>query len=162
MVLSIILRVHHHAAGAASAAPGPGEYQSRLHLIDLAGSERISRSGALHDSTQLKEAQSINRSLSALGDVISSLKRKAKHVPYRNSKLTQLLSAALGTKRSKTLMIATVSPDQENAGETVCSLKFAHRTRCVELAGLEDDAEGARASPGRLTPRRSTPSKAPH
>ena len=58
---------------------------SKLHLIDLAGSERISKTSA--SGQRLKEAQNINRSLSALGDVISALGGNSKHVPYRNSKL---------------------------------------------------------------------------
>ena len=65
-----------------------------LHLVDLAGSERIDRSEATGDA--LKEAQHINKSLSALGDVISSLSQKSAHIPYRNSKLTQVLQSSLG------------------------------------------------------------------
>ena len=64
---------------------------SSLNLIDLAGSERISKTDA--SGERLKEAQSINRSLSALGDVIANLGSGSKHVPYRNSKLTWLLSS---------------------------------------------------------------------
>ena len=77
-----------------------------LHLIDLAGSERVGKSGA--EGQQLLEAQHINKSLSALGDCISALARRAPHVPFRNSKLTQLLADALGGD-GKTLMIAQVS-----------------------------------------------------
>jgi kinesin family protein C2/C3 len=67
--------------------PADTTWSSKLHLIDLAGSERVSRSGAEGD--RLKEAASINKSLSALGDVVSALQQRSSHVPYRNSKVSR-------------------------------------------------------------------------
>ena len=64
---------------------------SKLHLIDLAGSERVSKSGVTNDDARLREATMINKSLSAIADVMSSLQKKTSHVPYRNSKLTHFL-----------------------------------------------------------------------
>lgn len=72
-----------------------------MHLVDLAGSERADKTEATGD--RMKEAQHINKSLSALGDVISSLAQKNAHVPYRNSKLTQLLQDSLGMMSLKYL-----------------------------------------------------------
>ncbi|KAK1414933.1 hypothetical protein QVD17_30698 [Tagetes erecta] len=71
-----------------------GSLNAGLHLVDLAGSERIDRAEVVGD--RLKEAQHINKSLAALGDVIFSLAQKSPHVPFRNSKLTQVLQASLG------------------------------------------------------------------
>uniref|UniRef100_A0A2N9IXT2 Kinesin motor domain-containing protein n=1 Tax=Fagus sylvatica TaxID=28930 RepID=A0A2N9IXT2_FAGSY len=101
-----------------------------MHLVDLAGSERVDKSEVTGD--RLKEAQHINKSLSALGDVISSLAQKNSHVPYRNSKLTQLLQDSLGGQ-AKTLMFVHISPELEAVGETISTLKFAERVSTVEL-----------------------------
>ncbi|XP_043922240.1 kinesin-like protein KIFC3, partial [Protopterus annectens] len=102
----------------------------KLNLVDLAGSERVWKSGAEGD--RLKEAQNINKSLLALGDVIQALKGKHTHVPFRNSKLTYLLQDSLG-KGSKTAMVVQISSLEKNIEETVCSLKFAQRVCKVEL-----------------------------
>ncbi|KAI3445386.1 hypothetical protein Pfo_002051 [Paulownia fortunei] len=109
-----------------------------MHLVDLAGSERADKSEAVGD--RLKEAQHINRSLSALGDVISSLAQKNSHVPYRNSKLTQLLQDSLGGQ-AKTLMFVHISPEPDALGETISTLKFAERVSTVELGAARANKE---------------------
>ena len=102
----------------------------KLNLIDLAGSERLKRSGV--EGQALKEAVSINSSLASLGDVISGLGKGSKHVPYRNSKLTHLLSDSLSGD-SKCLMFLNVSPSSANHSESSNALLFGQRCRKVEL-----------------------------
>ncbi|WVY96294.1 hypothetical protein V8G54_028445 [Vigna mungo] len=110
-----------------------------LHLVDLAGSERVDKSEATGD--RLKEAQHINKSLSALGDVIASLAQRNQHVPYRNSKLTQLLQDSLGGQ-AKTLMFVHISPEVDAVGETISTLKFAERVATVELGAARVNKDG--------------------
>ncbi|KAK5669187.1 hypothetical protein QVD99_003597 [Batrachochytrium dendrobatidis] len=102
--------------------------RSKIHLIDLAGSERVDSTGAT--GTRLKEGASINQSLSSLGNVINALSTHAKHVPYRDSKLTYLLSDSLGGN-SLTAMIACISPCAASYDETVGTLRFAERAKKV-------------------------------
>ncbi|KAJ7546715.1 hypothetical protein O6H91_08G051300 [Diphasiastrum complanatum] len=109
-----------------------------LHLVDLAGSERVDKSEAMGD--RLREAQHINKSLSALGDVIAALAHKSPHVPYRNSKLTQLLQDSLGGQ-AKTLMFVHVNSDVDSYGETISTLKFAERVASVELGAARSNKE---------------------
>ncbi|KAL2563441.1 hypothetical protein AAZX31_20G220200 [Glycine max] len=103
--------------------------KSHLWLVDLAGSERVGKTEA--EGERLKESQFINKSLSALGDVISALASKSSHIPYRNSKLTHILQSSLGGD-CKTLMFVQVSPSSADLGETLCSLNFATRVRGIE------------------------------
>ncbi|KAL1563861.1 Kinesin-like protein KIN-14P [Salvia divinorum] len=109
-----------------------------LHLVDLAGSERIDRSEVTGD--RLKEAQHINKSLSALGDVVFALLQKSAHVPYRNSKLTQVLQSSLGG-HAKTLMFVQLNPDATSFSETLSTLKFAERVSGVELGAAKSNKD---------------------
>ncbi|XP_043815036.1 kinesin-like protein KIN-14E isoform X3 [Manihot esculenta] len=102
--------------------------KGKLSFVDLAGSERVKKSGS--SGSQLKEAQSINKSLSALGDVISALSSGGQHIPYRNHKLTMLMSDSLGGN-AKTLMFVNVSPAESNLDETYNSLMYASRVRSI-------------------------------
>jgi kinesin family protein C1 len=103
-----------------------------LNLCDLAGSERLDRSGAGSDITRLRETQAINKSLSCLGDVFNALATRASHVPYRNSKLTYLLQDCLSGD-GKALMFVNLSPTFASSNESLCSLRFAQRVNQVEL-----------------------------
>ncbi|EIE22632.1 the Kifc3 motor domain in complex with Adp, partial [Coccomyxa subellipsoidea C-169] len=102
----------------------------KLTLCDLAGSERINKTGA--SGLTLTEAQNINRSLLELGNVISALMQQSSHVPYRNSKLTMLLQDSLGGN-AKALMVANLAPSPAHASETLSSLAFASKVANVVL-----------------------------
>ena len=106
--------------------------EGTLNLCDLAGSERLDRSGASTDAKRLRETQAINKSLSCLGDVFNALAHRSSHVPYRNSKLTYLLQDCLSGD-GKAMMFVNLSPTTASCGESLCSLRFAQRVNQVEL-----------------------------
>jgi hypothetical protein len=115
-----------------------GVTRGKLSFVDLAGSERVKKSGAA--GATMKEAQAINKSLSALGDVISALAEEKPHVPYRNHKLTMLMSDSLGGN-AKTLMFVNVSPSDGNLEETQNSLTYATRVRTIKNSASKDVAD---------------------
>lgn len=102
----------------------------KLNLVDLAGSERQGKTQATGD--RLKEANKINLSLSALGNVISALvDGKSTHIPYRDSKLTRMLQDSLGGN-TKTIMIAAISPADYNYDESLSTLRYASRAKNIK------------------------------
>ena len=117
------------------------ERNSKICLIDLAGSERVNATGATGD--RLKEATNINSSLSTLGEVIMKLSEKGKnnssadcennniHIPYRNSVLTWILKDSLGGN-SKTAIVATISPSEASYSESISTLRYLERAKFVE------------------------------
>ncbi|KAG8691651.1 kinesin-like nuclear fusion protein [Ceratobasidium sp. 423] len=117
-----------------------------LNLVDLAGSERLSSSGAANHKDRLKETQAINKSLSALGDVIAALGNNGGggekgHIPYRNSKLTYLLQNSL-SGNSKTLMMMNMSPLAAHLSESLCSLRFATKVNNTTLGVAKKQVQG--------------------
>lgn len=131
---------------------------SKMNLVDLAGSERASRTGAQGDL--LKEGANINKSLSALGNVINALSSMASgskkvFIPYRNSKLTRVLQESLGGN-ALTTMMAALSPSKTNADESLSTLNYAKRAKTIkvnatkndeaeQIAKLEEEVEALRA-----------------
>ncbi|XP_054007710.1 kinesin-like protein Klp61F isoform X1 [Hylaeus anthracinus] len=100
----------------------------KLNLVDLAGSENVGRSGSI--DRRAREAGCVNQSLLTLGRVITALVEGAPHIPYRESKLTRLLQESLGG-RTKTSIIATISPASINLEETLSTLDYAHRAKNI-------------------------------
>jgi hypothetical protein len=110
--------------------------QSDINLVDLAGSERAAKTGATGD--RLREGSNINKSLSTLGKVITTLAKKSageakrgEVVPYRESSLTRILQNALGGN-SKTTMIAAISPATFNYDETLSTLRYADQVKSIK------------------------------
>jgi len=104
----------------------------KLYLVDLAGSEKVSKTGA--EGTVLDEAKNINKSLSALGNVISALADGNKsHIPYRDSKLTRILQESLGGN-ARTTIVTCCSPASFNESETKSTLDFGRRAKTIKNA----------------------------
>ena len=129
-----------------------GTVRGRLLLVDLAGAERVRQSGAIAGGHLLDEARSINRSLSALGNVFEALGRRPRppHVPYRDSKLTQLLQDAIAPS-GRAVLLLTLSPSAVHSGESHRCLRFGQRARRIRLGparravvALSADAERRR------------------
>merc|ERR1712217_941959 len=114
----------------------------KILLCDLAGSERLKKSQVTEEAQ--KEAIQINKSLTALGDVIENLTKSSKVIPYRNHKLTQLMQDSLGGT-AKTLMFVNCSPASSNMEETMMSLQYAARAKKITNVvkkSLEEHANG--------------------
>jgi len=110
--------------------PSGSVLSGALYFADLAGSERLRKSGSTGE--RMREAQSINKSLSALGDVFHALSHHTPHVPFRNSKLTWLLQPCLSA-HGKAVMLVTLNPSSTASHETLCSLRFGALVNSVEL-----------------------------
>ena len=120
------------------------ELVSSINLIDLAGSERASGTGATGD--RLKEGANINKSLTMLGQVISALakaaeggKKSKEVVPYRNSKLTYILKPFLGGN-AKTSMVAALSPASINYDETLSTLRYAWQVKAIKNKAVVNES----------------------
>jgi len=113
---------------------------SKMNLIDLAGSERAKSTEA--EGERLKEGANINKSLSALGNVINALSSAAGgkkiFVPYRNSKLTRVLQESLGGN-SLCTMVAALSPSDTNAEETLSTLNYARRAKSIKVSAVKNE-----------------------
>ncbi|XP_062386743.1 kinesin-1 heavy chain isoform X6 [Sardina pilchardus] len=101
----------------------------KLYLVDLAGSEKVGKTGA--EGAVLEEAKNINKSLSALGNVISALAESSGYVPYRDSKMTRILQDSLGGNCRTTIVICC-SPSSYNEAETKSTLMFGQRAKTIK------------------------------
>lgn len=114
----------------------------KLILVDLAGSEKAEKTGA--EGRVLEEAKTINKSLSALGNVINALTSdspgKANHIPYRDSKLSRILQDSLGGN-SQTALLCCCSPSPLNASESLSTLRFGARAKHIKENKTPKDAE---------------------
>lgn len=109
---------------------------STLTMVDLAGSERVKRSGVQYQ--KLEESKAINLSLSSLGNCVSALAHERSHIPYRDSKLTRLLSQSLGGN-ARTAILVTLSPGNDLTSENLSTLRFAQRASRVKVSAVRNE-----------------------
>jgi hypothetical protein len=129
--------VHVERRGTApGASRAPTLLAATLTLVDLAGSERVKRSGVQHQA--LEETKAINLSLSALGNCVASLAQGRDHVPFRDSKLTRLLSQSLGGNARTSLLVA-LAPGADSSGDNLSSLQFASRAGQVKCGAVRNE-----------------------
>ncbi|KAH9814014.1 P-loop containing nucleoside triphosphate hydrolase protein [Melampsora americana] len=118
--------------------------KSKFNFVDLAGSERVKKTKAEAGGERFKEGIAINSGLHALGNVISALSSSSNstsshhHIPYRESKLTRLLQDSLGGN-SNTMMIACVSAEHSNVGESISTMRYASRTREIKNKSMMNE-----------------------
>ena len=129
-----------------------------LQLVDLAGTERLDRSGAI--GHRAKEATAINKSLSSLVGVLTAIQNKQDHIPFRNSPLTYLLEPAL-KEGGKVCILVNISLAEANLKESVCSLRFARNAKKVELGKPKRMIEVVKQSKHGNSSMRVTTAKAP-
>jgi kinesin family protein C2/C3 len=135
----------HRSSRSPSRQPPGARVRSVVHLVDLAGSERVLRT--LAEGERLREATAINSSLSTLGSCVAALRKRAAHVPFRDSKLTHVLKDSM-SGAAKVLMLACVSGDEEDLPETLATLNFASRCRATALGAAQRTVVPPPASAG--------------
>ncbi|CAH2251701.1 kinesin KIF25 isoform X3 [Pelobates cultripes] len=129
LVVTLSITAHcSHSMGMARSVKSQKPLKTKLQLVDLAGSECVGMSGV--KGAALRETSFINRSLSALSDVLGALSEHCSHIPYRNSRLTHLLQDSIGGD-AKLLLILCVSPCQKFTAESLQTLGFGTRARQV-------------------------------
>jgi kinesin family protein C1 len=131
------------------------EVYGALNLVDLAGSDRLAKTPSTRE--QIKETQTTNRSLSCLADVFAAKAEGRTQIPFRNSKLTHLIEPCL-SGHGKTLMVATVQQEIDNAYETLCSLRFARQVgQCSTGSKPRRSMKNLGQSPAASSPRTIQP-----
>eukprot|EP00729_Bicosta_minor_P011761 gene11761-25594_t len=130
---------------------------AKLTLVDLAGSERLDKLHSNGNPKRLAETVSINKSLTALGQVFSNIHSGAKHIPYRNSKLTHVLQEVM-TVDTKVCIFIHVSSEEDNLGESLSTMKFGTTIGTIQQKWLNDDGGSGESSSGsgKKTRKKST------